>query len=98
MPDRRQGPRRFPPHREGPGFGAGALDQRVADFHDLVGDALQKLRPLLDPGLAVDVEGFPGEPACAINIFAAGKGEGGLELSPVAGLMAQNERSLPATR
>ena len=50
-----------------PGLGAGAFDERVAKIHDVGRDRLEKARPLLQAGLAIGVEGVPGQRAGALS-------------------------------
>ena len=61
------------------GFGHRALDQRVAERLDLGGYRLEERRAFLQRGLAVAVEGRPGEAAGAIDVVGGAAGIGRLQ-------------------
>src|SRR5215217_2464795 len=61
------------------GLGARPFDESVPDVEDVGRDGLQKARPLLKTGLAVAVEGVPGQGAGALHVGRAREGEGGLK-------------------
>ena len=62
-----------------PGLGGGALHERIAQVHDVGGDGFEEARPLLKAGLAIGVEGLPGQSAGALHLLWSREGEGGLE-------------------
>ena len=61
-------------------FRHGALDQRIADVHDRLGDRLQKGGPRLQAGFPVGVEGGPGEVARPLDLLAPATAEARLHL------------------
>ena len=62
------------------GLGHAALDQLVADIHDVLGDRLQEHGACFQIGLAEDRERLGGERAGLFQIVGAGRTEGRLEL------------------
>ena len=81
-----------------PGLGAGALDERVAEIQDVGRDGLEEARPLVQAGLAIGVERVPGQRAGSLHLLGPANAKAGSIASPVAGLIARNDRSRPGTR
>src|SRR3954469_5795719 len=61
-----------------PGLGARPVDESVPDIKDVGRDRLEKARPLIHAGLAIDVEGVPGQRTGSLDLHRSSEREGRL--------------------